>query len=127
MRHVLCGEVGPGHSVTALYLVRLREGADRGADGRVATVRARWLDPQTREPAETSAGLAVGDIDGSMAAASPWLRVDYAAGFFAEVLRESPYGRDVRLDSLAATVEAAARQTEDAQVAELAKLIRAER
>jgi Ca-activated chloride channel homolog len=114
------GEVGPGHSVTALYLVRLKE----AARGHVATVRVRWLDPATREPSETAADLAVGDVDVPFASSSPRLRVDYAAGFFAEALRESPNGRDVRLDDLAAIAETAADQTEDAQVEELARLIR---
>jgi Ca-activated chloride channel family protein len=37
------GEVGPGHSVTALYLVTLRP----DAYGTVATATARWLSPRT--------------------------------------------------------------------------------
>ncbi len=116
------GEVGPGHTVTALYLVRLKD----SARGHVATARVHWLGPASRKPSETSANITVNDLDVSFASASPRLRVDYAAGFFAEVLRESPYGHDVRLDDLAAVVEAAADQTEDTQVAELGRLIRRE-
>ena len=115
------GEVGPGHSVTALYLVRLRENTTAGP---VAEVRVRWLDPTTREPAETASAITVGELDVAFGTASPWLRVAYAAGYFAEVLRASPYGRDVRLADLAAIAEAAAVETEDASVAELAQLIR---
>jgi Ca-activated chloride channel family protein len=113
------GEVGPGHSVTALYLVRLR----RGAEGHLADARIRWLDPQDRRPSENVASVTVHDLDIPFASASPRLRVDYAAGFFAEVLRDSPYGRDVRLEDLADIVESAARQTEDGQVGELGELI----
>src|SRR5206468_9351136 len=36
------GEVGPGHSVTALYLIRLRDGE---RDARVAQTHVRWQDP----------------------------------------------------------------------------------
>jgi Ca-activated chloride channel homolog len=115
------GEVGPGHSVTALYVVRLKE----DVRGQVATVRVRWLDPATREPTETAADLAVSDADVAFASAPPRLRVDYAAGFFAEALRESPYGRDVRLDELAEIARTAAAELDDAQVEELARLIRA--
>ncbi len=114
------GEVGPGHSVTAIYVVRLHD----GAAGHVADARVRWLDPVTRVPSETVASVTVSDLDAVFASASPRLRIDYAAGFFAEVLRDSPYGRQVRLADLFAIAEAAARQTEDAQVAELADLIR---
>lgn len=38
---VLAGEVGAGHSVTALYAVQLKP----GAEGRIATIQLRWEDP----------------------------------------------------------------------------------
>ena len=37
------GEIGAGHTVTALYAVQLRP----GAQGRIATVQLRWEDPDT--------------------------------------------------------------------------------
>jgi Ca-activated chloride channel family protein len=114
------GEVGPGHSVTALYLVRLRDGVSAG---HVAEARVRWLDPTSRAPSETASAITASELDVSFGSASPRLRVDYAAGFFAEVLRQSPYGQDIRLNDLAAIAEQAYRETEDAQVAELAQLI----
>jgi Uncharacterized protein containing a von Willebrand factor type A (vWA) domain len=115
------GEVGPGHSVTALYVVRLHEGTTAGP---VAEVRVRWLDPTTREPSETGSAITVSELDVPFDTASPRLRVAYAAGFFAEVLRDSPYGRDVRLADLAAIAQAASDELEDGAVAELADLIR---
>ncbi len=114
------GEVGPGHSVTALYVLRLRP----GAGGHAATVVVRWLDPASRNPSEAVATVSIGELDQPFASASPRLRVDYAAGFFAEVLRRSPYGESVRLADLAEIVQGAANQTEDAQVVELGELIR---
>ena len=116
------GEVGPGHSVTAIYLVRLHEGVTSGP---VAQARVRWLDPSTREPSELASAITVSEFDRAFDAASPRLRVAYAAGFFAEVLRQSPYGQAVRLEDLAAIARVAADETEDSQVAELADLIRA--
>jgi len=118
--HVDGGEVGPGHSVTAVYLVRLAD----GASGHVADVRVRWLDPESRVPSENVVSVTANDLSGAFAAASPRLRVDYAAAFFAEVLRESPYAEQVRLPDLAAIAESAADQTEDSLVDELAQLIR---
>lgn len=114
------GEVGPGHSVTALYVVRLRD----GARGQVAQARVRWLDPTSREAREQATTVGVEDLGGAFATASPRLRVDYAAAWFAEVLRRSPYGNEVRLSDLAAVAGSASEQTEDAQVAELVTLIR---
>jgi Ca-activated chloride channel family protein len=114
------GEVGPGHSVTALYVVRLR-GEARGV---VAEARVRWLDPRTREPHETATTVTASSLAGGFESASPRLRVVYAAAYFAEVLRESRYAQEVRLGDLAAIVEDVFRQTDDAQVGELADLIR---
>jgi Ca-activated chloride channel homolog len=125
------GEVGPGHTVTALYTVRLRH----GADGRIAEARVRWLDPVSREPAETATTVTVEDLDRPLEAGSPQLRVDYAAAYFAEVLRGSRYGDEVRLADLASIAEGAAAKAEnaptgaepaagDADVTDLAALIR---
>ena len=52
------GEVGPGHSVTALYEVRLSR--EVSATDRVARVQVRWLDPTGREPAEAYESVTVG-------------------------------------------------------------------
>jgi Ca-activated chloride channel family protein len=114
------GEVGPGHSVTALYTVRLRG----GASGFVAHTQIRWQDPQTREPHEASAAISVADLNGSFDAAAPRLRVCYTAAYFAETLRHSPYGTEVRLSDLATIAKRAAGQTDDPDVADLADIIR---
>lgn len=118
--HVDGGEVGPGHSVTALYTVRLR----RGASGPVAHTQIRWQDPVTREPHESSGAIDVAGLDGSFDAATPRLRVCYVAAYFAESLRHSPYGSEVRLADLARIASQAADQTDDPAVTDLAALIR---
>ncbi|WP_181788129.1 vWA domain-containing protein, partial [Streptomyces phytophilus] len=56
------GEVGPGHTVTALYAVRLAE----GASGSVATATVRWLDPDTRAPQEESSTVDAGALTGDL-------------------------------------------------------------
>jgi Ca-activated chloride channel family protein len=118
--HVDGGEVGPGHSVTALYTVRLRP----GAYGSIARTDIRWQDPGTREPHEASATIGVADLGGSFDASAPRLRVCYAAAYFAEALRHSPYGTEVRLTDLAQIVSRAADQTDDPDVTDLAATIR---
>ncbi|GAA3303843.1 VWA domain-containing protein [Streptomyces cinereospinus] len=61
------GEVGPGHTVTALYAVRTRP----GAGGHLATATVRWLDPRTRAPHEESGRLETAALDDSVRGASP--------------------------------------------------------
>lgn len=113
------GEVGPGHSVTALYVLRLR--ADHGP---VAQARVRWLDPQTREAQEAARTVSVEDLTGDFAGASPRLRVCYVSAYFAEMLRHSPYAEEVSPGNLAALADDAFFATDDPQVRELADLIR---
>ncbi|SBT41506.1 vWA domain-containing protein [Micromonospora auratinigra] len=113
------GEVGPGHSVTALYAVRLAEGAS--ASTRVARVQVRWTAPKDRAPAETYESVTVAALDRPFTEASPRLRTCYAAGYFAEALRG---GTQARLADLAAIAQGAAEATDDAEVRDLSRLIR---
>lgn len=113
------GEVGPGHSVTALYVVQLAE----GSGGDIGRVNVRWLDPRTREATERGVPIAADGLDGAFERAAPRLRVDYAAAWFAEVLRRGRYGEGTRLTDLHAIAEEAYGRTEDPAVRELARLI----
>ncbi|MDX2935884.1 vWA domain-containing protein [Streptomyces ipomoeae] len=78
------GEIGPGHTVTALYVVRTKE----GADGHLATATVRWLDPDTRTPHEESAGVEASALHDDLWATSPrGLQVAAVAAYFADALR----------------------------------------
>jgi Ca-activated chloride channel homolog len=114
------GEVGPGHSVTALYTVRLRE----GASGPVAHAQIRWQDPGTQEAQEKGGLVEASDLGAAFTVAPARLQVDYAAAFFAESLRRSPYGGQVALPDLAAIASSAADRTDDSAVTDLAAVIR---
>ena len=116
------GEVGPGHSVTALYAVRLAE--DVSPSARIAQVQVRWTDPAARTPAETYGSVTVADVDGAFTAASPRLRACYAAAWFAQTLRDDRSDGQVRLTDLATIADGAAAATEDAEVRDLARVIR---
>ena len=118
-RRVDGGEVGPGHSVTALYAVRLT-----GSGDRVARVDVRWHDPRSREAQEVTATVDVSDVDGPFLEAASRLQMCYAAGFLAERLRSESGAGDVRLRDLAEIASGAAAKTEDPAVRELANLIR---
>ncbi|MFF3441239.1 von Willebrand factor type A domain-containing protein [Streptosporangium sp. NPDC002721] len=114
------GEIGPGHSVTALYEVRLRG----GASGQLATATVRWQDPDTRDPSEAARSLEAGDL-----AASPWegstprFQVDVVAAGFAEYLRTGEGIAGAEPGDLAAHATRLAASTEDPAVTELAGLI----
>ncbi|SDK97788.1 vWA domain-containing protein [Streptomyces indicus] len=85
------GEVGPGHTVTALYAVRLRDGGDLG---HVATASVRWLDPDNRAPHEESARIEASALNRPLwgSDTDESLQVAAVAGYFADGLRtESGY------------------------------------
>ncbi|MFD8561948.1 YfbK domain-containing protein [Streptosporangium canum] len=114
------GEIGPGHSVTALYEVRLRS----GASGQLATATVRWQDPDTRGPGETSRSLESADLSASVwRESSPRFQVDVVAAAFAEYLRTREEIAGVGARELAGHATRLAASTEDAAVTELAGLI----
>ncbi len=114
------GEVGPGHTVTALYAVRLRE----GATGHVATATVRWLDPKTRAPHEQTGSVETNAIDGALwGGASNRFQVTAVAAYFAESLRGGSMPGAPGLSELAERARKLAGSTEDGAVRELADSI----
>ncbi|MGW0931777.1 YfbK domain-containing protein [Streptomyces sp. NPDC002644] len=114
------GEVGPGHTVTALYAVRLRD----GESGRLATATVRWLDPTSREPHEASRSLSTGRLHDSVREASARFQITAVAAHFAAALRENGFGPETpTLRGLAEHADTLASRTEDPQVEELARAI----
>jgi Ca-activated chloride channel family protein len=87
------GELGAGHQATALYEVRLRDGAS-GAD-RIATLRLRWKSVAEKRVLEESRELRAHDLDRSWEGASANLRQAALAAAFAEKLKETAAGDDL--------------------------------
>ncbi len=79
------GEVGANHHVTALYEVRLKA----GGEGRLATVRLRYREPDTKEVVESQESLGRGQVLGGVKDATSSYRLAAAVAQFAEVLRGS--------------------------------------
>lgn len=114
------GEVGPGHTVTALYAVRLRE----GASGEVAKATVRWLDPKTRKASEESGSARLGTIDGRLwGGESQRLQVAAVAAYFADTLRGGDLPGTPTLRELASRAGKLATDTEDESVRKLATAI----
>ncbi|MER6127646.1 von Willebrand factor type A domain-containing protein [Streptomyces sp. NPDC001795] len=118
------GEVGPGHTVTALYAVRTRP----GATGHLATATVRWQDPGTRAPHEESGQLETGALDGDLWHASYGLQLAATAAYFADDLRHGDtHGSALPgrpgLAALADHAGALATRTADTDVRRLAEAI----
>ncbi|MFE9773986.1 von Willebrand factor type A domain-containing protein [Streptomyces sp. NPDC005931] len=119
------GEVGPGHTVTALYAVRTRP----GAEGHLATATVRWLDPDSRAPHEETGDLETDALEDSVWRADPGLAVTATAAYFADALRTSDdrYGTlpgAPGLGELGERAEVLADRTEDRAVRDLTEAIR---
>jgi Ca-activated chloride channel family protein len=113
------GEIGPGHSVTALYALKLKP----GADGQLAQATVRWQDPDTRTASESGESLNSGDLAGGIWTEAPVrLQVDVVVAAFATYLRDrEAFGLD--LPELREHAARLASTSEDPMVSELATLI----
>lgn len=113
------GEIGAGHTVTALYAVQFKP----GAEGRIATVALRWEDPDTHEVKELDGNFHTWDMAKTFDDASLRYQFDVVAAQFAEVLRQSPYAEDTSLNDLRVRADRLAAQIDDPDVAEFAQLV----
>ncbi|WP_188195809.1 vWA domain-containing protein [Nonomuraea sp. SYSU D8015] len=114
------GEIGPGHSVTALYAVRLKP----GASGQLAQATVRWQEPDTRAASEASRSLQAGELHaGAWDKGTPIrLQVDVVVAAFAVYLRDKEaFGLD--LPALREHAARLATDSEDPMVSELVTLI----
>ncbi|MER5516006.1 von Willebrand factor type A domain-containing protein [Streptomyces sp. NPDC002763] len=116
------GEVGPGHTVTALYAVHTRP----DTEGHLATATVRWLDPETRAPHENTGAMETGALHDSVWTASPRFQVTAVAAYFADELGGGDYRIPGKpsLSTLHSRATALARTTEDKNVSDLATAIR---
>ncbi|WP_432007074.1 YfbK domain-containing protein [Streptomyces parvus] len=114
------GEVGPGHTVTALYAVRLRE----GASGTVARATVRWLDPKTRKAQEETGTVTTGSVGTTLwGGENDRLQVAAVAAYFADRLRGGDLPGAPGLGELASRASGLAESTEDSAVEKLATAI----
>ncbi|MFU8804748.1 MAG: vWA domain-containing protein [Bradymonadaceae bacterium] len=104
------GEMGVGHTVTALYEVELNDGADLDD---VATVRIRNKEPHGNKAVESSFSLRPAQIYSTLSEASGDFAFVVAVAAFAELLRESPHMAGVSLERIEALAERTASDYED--------------
>jgi Ca-activated chloride channel family protein len=114
------GEVGAGHSVTALYEV-VPTGQGRGT---ALTVRVRYAAPQGGEIHEIEQVFATSEFGTQFEAAAPSLQLAVAVAGFAEQLRGSAYAEDHTLaDVLAIAQHVAPKLANDSDVQEFVGLV----
>ncbi|MCD6394069.1 MAG: von Willebrand factor type A domain-containing protein [Planctomycetes bacterium] len=114
------GEMGAGHSATALYEIKLWQ----DKTGPVATTYIRYKDPDTREVTEFNSTIATTDFHKSFEQASDAFALAAAVTEFAEVLRKSYWAKDKTLDDILQQAQQLGRKFEDKEdVTELVDLI----
>lgn len=87
------GEIGAGHSVTALYEVKLYP----EARGNIATVFMRWQDPDTRQVVELAKDFHTGELEREFEDANPYLQWSVVVAEYAEILKQSYWAEDSSL------------------------------
>ena len=114
------GEVGAGHSVTALYELKLHE----DASGPLATVFLRYEDPKTGKVTETNKRFDTNQLLTSMEQASARFQLDSAVAEYAEILRDSYWAQDGSLEDVRALTQLVSIMLpDDPDVAEFAMLV----
>ena len=114
------GEIGAGHTVTALYEIKPRA----EASGRIAAVSIRWEDPESHEVAELSREFYSEDLAPAFSETSPRFQWAVLVAEYAEILRGSYWAQN---SSLAAVLEDAQRVSQlldqDAKALEFVDLV----
>jgi len=95
--YVDAGEVGAGHSVTALYEIE----PNWGRDGFLGEVRLRWVDPETGFERELTREIDLFAMGDDFPSTGTSVRLAATVAGFAEILRESPYVSGYTLSDVA--------------------------
>lgn len=121
------GEIGAGHSVTALYEIKLKEDSPRSATA--ATLRLRYRSKETGRVVELEHDLRLTEIAGSWESAPRGLKLASLVAEFAEILKGSYWAKDGDLaDVLRRARRVSAELSRDERAADFVNLVeRAER
>ena len=115
------GEIGAGHSVTALYEVKVIE----NGQGEIATVFMRWQDPDTHEVIEISRSIDTSAIAARFEESSPSFKLAVMVAEFAEILRGSYWAKQFNLNDLVGQLDSQSwPQFDDEEVLEFENLVR---
>jgi len=119
--NVDAGDIGAGHTVSALYELELTD-TPEAAD--LAEVRIRYKEPTSDESSEHIWSIHGDERESDFAAASDSFRFSAAVTEFAEILRESPYSEGARFGEVAEILSESAPESErDLSQDELIELV----
>ena len=90
------GEIGADHSVTALYELKLKD----GASGLLGTVRVRYEDPDSGVVSEIYREFNREDLESSLDQASPRFQMSAVVAEYAEILRESYWAQEGSMEAV---------------------------
>ena len=90
------GEIGVDHSVTALYELKLKD----GANGMLSTVRVRYEEPDSGNVVEIAREFNSADLESSLEQASPRFQMAAMVAEYAEILRESYWVQEGSLEGV---------------------------
>lgn len=114
------GEVGAGHSVTALYEFKLWH----QKKGKIATVFVRYKDPNSGKVSEIKKVFKTNQVKKSFNSASDSFKLAASVAEFAEILRKSYWAKDASLGSVMAVLKSlGANYEQNPDVKELIELV----
>lgn len=95
------GEVGAGHSVTALYEVKLHP----GKQGKAATVFIRYKDPENNKVTEFNKSIDTGRFGKSFETASDSFKLAACVAEFAEIMKNSYWAKESKIQDVLTVVK----------------------
>ncbi|NIA17251.1 MAG: DUF3520 domain-containing protein [Planctomycetes bacterium] len=114
------GEVGAGHSVTALYELKLWP----GKEGTVATTYVRYKHPETKAVTEFKSSIDADDFNESFEDSSSDFQLAATVAEFAEILRKSYWAKGATLETVLKHAQQLSKEFKaNADVIELVDLI----
>ncbi len=114
------GEVGSGHSVTALYEVKFHKPY---AHGPIGTVYVRYKDPDTFEVTEFSENMTFEDFADRFENTSTEFKLAAVAAEFSEILRKSYWARGTNLDAVRKLARKIDKEFQSDETKELVRMI----
>jgi len=114
------GEIGAGHSVTALYEIKLYP----DAHGKVATVFMRWEDPDTHQIVEISQDYDTNQIAFDFEESDPYFQRAVVVAEYAEILKGSYWAEESSMDDVYDEARRISRYLEDDAMEEFVDLVR---
>lgn len=114
------GEVGAGHSATALYEVKLWP----GKKGNIATTYVRYKDADSDAVTEFKSSIGTGKLNRNFDGSSKQFRLAATVAEFAEILRHSYWAKGAKLETVLKQAQDLAEEFKgDSDVIELVDLI----